>query len=99
VLSRLTGDTTLVQTLIEHQRALGLRYSCCSSAPDPGVAHQPDPGLIIVGLVVLLVVVPTSDWGVGLRPCAEGQPIRDASALAGERLNTIQTVQAYARER
>ncbi len=100
VLSRLSTDTTLIQTLIGTSISLGLRNALLFVG---GLAMlivtSPRLALIIVGLLVL-VVLPILVFGRKVRRLSRDSQdrIADASALAGETLNAMQIVQAYARE-
>ena len=100
VLSRLTGDTTLIQTVIGSFIAMGLRS-----------LFQFIGGMIMlavtsfylfslnIGLMVLLMF-PIIAIGRQVKKLSrESQDkIADASALAGEILNAVPTVQAYTQE-
>ena len=100
VLSRLTADTTLVQTLIGTSVSMGLRNALLFvGALGLMVYTSPTLASSIVGLV-LLVVAPILVLGRRVRRLSRASQdrIADSSALAGERLNAIQTVQAFARE-
>ena len=101
VLSRLTGDTTLVQTVIGSSISMGLRSLL-----------QFIGGMIMLavtsfylfslnlGLMVMLML-PIIAIGRRVKKLSrESQDkIADASALAGEILNAIPTVQAYTQEK
>ena len=100
VLSRLTGDTTLIQTVVGSSISMGLRS-----------VFQFIGGMIMLavtsfylfslnlGLMVLLIL-PIFAIGRKVKKLSrESQDkIADASALAGEILNAIPTVQAYTQE-
>jgi ATP-binding cassette subfamily B protein len=100
VLSRLTGDTTLIQTVVGSSIAMGLRS-----------LFQLTGGMVMLavtsfylfslnlGLMVLLVL-PIILIGRRVKKLSrESQDkIADASALAGEILNAVPTVQAYTQE-
>jgi len=100
VLSRLTGDTTLIQTVVGSSVSMGLRS-----------AFQFIGGMIMLaatsfylfslnlGLMALLTL-PIIVIGRKVKKLSrESQDkIADASALAGEILNAIPTVQAYTQE-
>jgi ATP-binding cassette subfamily B protein len=100
VLSRLSTDTTLIQTLIGTSVSLGLRNALLFvGALTMLIVTSPQLASIIVGLL-LLVVVPILVFGRRVRRLsrASQDALADTSALAGETLNAIQIVQAYARE-
>ncbi|MFO1199965.1 MAG: ABC transporter transmembrane domain-containing protein [Burkholderiaceae bacterium] len=100
VLSRLTADTTLIQTLVGTSVSLGLRNSLLFAG---GLAMlivtSPKLASMIVGLLVV-VVLPIMLFGRRVRKLsrASQDKVADTSALAGETLGAIQIVQAYARE-
>ncbi|MCM5570725.1 ABC transporter transmembrane domain-containing protein [Burkholderiaceae bacterium FT117] len=100
VLSRLTADTTLIQTLVGTSVSLGLRNALLfAGALTMLVITSPKLAAAIVGLLVV-VVLPILVFGRRVRRLSRDSQdrIADASALAGETLNAIQIVQAYARE-
>jgi ATP-binding cassette subfamily B protein len=101
VLSRLTTDTTLIQTVVGTSLSLGLRNLLLTVG---GVAMliTTSPvlsGYIIVTLVV--VVAPIVIFGRRVRRLsrASQDKVANASALAGEVLNAMPTVQSYTQER
>ena len=100
VLSRLSADTTLIQTLIGTSISLGLRNALLfvGSVTMMVVTSPPLAGLI-VGLL-LLVVLPILVFGRRVRRLSRDSQDRlaDTSAVAGETLNAMQIVQAYVRE-
>jgi len=100
VLSRLSADTTLIQTLVGTSVSLGLRNSLLfAGGLVMLVVTSPGLAALIVGLLVV-VVLPILVFGRRVRRLSRDSQDRmaDASALAGEVLNAIQIVQAYARE-
>jgi ATP-binding cassette subfamily B protein len=100
VLSRLTTDTTLIQTLVGTSVSMGLRNALLFAGSLVMMAVT-SPGLasLIVALVLLLTL-PLVIYGRRVRKLSRASQDRmaDASAMAGERLSAIQTVQAFARE-
>jgi ATP-binding cassette, subfamily B, bacterial len=100
VLSRLTGDTTLIQALVGTSVSLGLR-NLLLFAGALVMLFVTSTGLAaaIVGLLVA-VVLPILLFGRRVRRLSRDSQdrIADTSAMAGETLNAIQIVQAYARE-
>jgi ATP-binding cassette, subfamily B, bacterial len=100
VLSRLTGDTTLVQTVVGSSISMGLRS-----------LFQFTGGMIMLAVtsfylfsmnlgLMALLVIPLVAIGRKVKKLSrESQDkIADASALAGEILNAVSTVQAYTQE-
>jgi len=100
VLSRLTTDTTLIQTLVGTSISMGLRNALLFVG---GIAMlvvtSPSLASMIIALL-LLVMLPIVVFGRRVRRLSRTSQDRvaDSSALAGETLNAIQIVQAYARE-
>src|SRR3569833_1484789 len=100
VLSRLTGDTTLVQTIVGSSISMGLRNAFVFVGCMVMLAVT-SPRLFAVTVGLLLVVVVPLVWG-GRRMrtlSRESQDrIADTSAVAGEVLNAMPTVQAFTQE-
>jgi ATP-binding cassette subfamily B protein len=100
VLSRLTGDTTLVQTVVGSSVSMGLR-SAFQFTGGMVMLAVTSLKLFAITLVLLLVVVaPLVLVGRGVRKLSrESQDrIANSSAVAGEILNAIPTVQAFTNE-
>ncbi len=100
VLSRLTTDTTLIQTLIGTSVSMGLRNVLLFIGSIVMMIYtSPRLAAIIVGLI-LMTMLPILFFGRRVRALSRSSQdkVADSSALAGERLNAIQTVQAFARE-
>ncbi|WP_296945732.1 ABC transporter transmembrane domain-containing protein [uncultured Massilia sp.] len=101
VLSRLTTDTTLIQTVVGTSISLALRNTLLFAG---GLAMlfvtSARLTSIILGLLVL-TVVPIVLYGRRVRKLSRDSQdrIADASALAGEILNAMPTVQAFTHER
>ena len=100
VLSRLSNDTTLVQTVVGSSLSMGLR----NMVMDTGallmlVYSHPMLMLQVIGLLVL-VVWPSMTLGRRVRKLSRASQDRvaDASALAAEVLNAIPVVQSYTSE-
>jgi ATP-binding cassette subfamily B protein len=100
VLSRLTTDTTLVQTVVGSSLSMGLRNALMAAGAlvmlivtNPWVMAQ------VMG-VLLLVLAPTLIWSRRVRSLSRDSQDRvaDASAIAGEVLNAIPVVQSYTQE-
>jgi len=100
VLSRLTGDTTLIQTMVGSSIAMGLRS-----------LFQFVGGMVMLAVtsfylfslnlgLMMLLALPIFAIGRKVKKLSrESQDkIADASALAGEILNAVPTVQAYTQE-
>lgn len=100
VLSRLTADTTLVQSLVGTSVSMALRslVMLCGGVIMMLVTSPMLAGLM-VGLL-LLVILPVLAMGRRVRKMSKDSQDRvaDTSALAGEVLNAMQTVQAFGRE-
>jgi ATP-binding cassette subfamily B protein len=100
VLSRLTADTTLVQTVIGSSASLALRnlVMALGSLAMMFVTSAKLTGLCLIG--VPLVVAPIILFGRRVRKLSrESQDrIADTSAYASEALNAVQTVQAFTHE-
>jgi ATP-binding cassette subfamily B protein len=100
VLSRLTTDTTLVQTVVGSSFSLGLR-NLVMGVGALGMLVVTHPYVTTqVLLVVLLVVVPAMVFGRRVRRLSRASQDRvaDSSAIAAEVLNAIPVVQSYAAE-
>jgi len=100
VLSRLTTDTTLVQTVVGSSLSMGLRNGVMGLGAllmliwtNPWVMVQ------VIG-VLLLVVIPAARFGRRVRKLSRASQDRvaDSSAMAGEVLNAIPVVQSYSAE-
>ncbi|NML46416.1 ATP-binding cassette domain-containing protein [Ramlibacter sp. G-1-2-2] len=100
VLSRLTTDTTVVQTVIGSSFSLGLRNLVMGvGALVMLVVTHPYVMVQVLG-VVLLVVLPAMWFGRRVRRLSRASQDRvaDSSAIAAEVLNAIPVVQSYAAE-
>jgi ATP-binding cassette subfamily B protein len=100
VLSRLTTDTTLVQTVVGSSFSLGLR-NLVMGLGALGMLVVTHPYVMTqVLLVVLLVVLPAMWFGRRVRRLSRASQDRvaDSSAIAAEVLNAIPVVQSYAAE-
>jgi len=101
VLSRLTTDTTLIQAVVGTSISVALRNTLLFVG---GLAMlfvtSPRLSAIILGLLVA-VIVPIVLFGRRVRKLSRDSQdrIADASALAGEILNAMPTVQAYTHEK
>ncbi|MBL8353083.1 MAG: ATP-binding cassette domain-containing protein [Burkholderiaceae bacterium] len=100
VLSRLTTDTTLVQTVVGSSLSMGLRNTVMGIGAlvmlivtNPWVMTQ------VLGILVL-VVLPSLYFGRRVRKLSRASQDRvaDSSAIAAEVLNAIPVVQSYVQE-
>ena len=101
VLSRLTTDTTLVQTVVGSQLSLGLRNLVMGiGALAMLVWTNPYVMTQVLGILVI-VVLPSAWWGRRVRRLSRASQDRvaDSSAIAAEVLNAIGVVQSYTAER
>jgi ATP-binding cassette subfamily B protein len=100
VLSRLTTDTTLVQTIAGSSLSIALR-SVLSLLGASVMLALTSPGLTAALAVLMpLVIAPLILVGRSVRSLSRASQDRvaDSSGLAGETLNAVQTVQAYTLE-
>jgi ATP-binding cassette subfamily B protein len=101
VLSRLTTDTTLVQTVVGSSLSMGLRNSVMGvGALVMLVVTNPYVMTQVLGILVL-VVLPSLYFGRRVRKLSRASQDRvaDASAIAAEVLNAVPVVQSYTQER
>jgi ATP-binding cassette subfamily B protein len=103
VLSRLTTDTTLVQTVVGSSLSMGLRNAFMGAGAlimlvwtNPYVMTQ----VLLILLLVVLVVLPSMWFGRRVRKLSRASQDRvaDSSAIAAEVLNAIPIVQSYTAE-
>jgi ATP-binding cassette subfamily B protein len=100
ILSRLTGDTTLVQSVAGVNLSITLR-SAVTLAGGLVMLTVTNPRLTgVILLLIPLVLVPLLVYGRRVRRLTRATQDRlaDASGLAGETLNAIQMVQAFTLE-
>jgi ATP-binding cassette, subfamily B, bacterial len=100
VLSRLTVDTTLVQTVVGSSLSMGLRNAVMGLGA-LGILVWTNPVVMLQVLVVLvLIVVPALWFGRRVRKLSRASQDRvaDSSAIAAEVLNAIPVVQSYTAE-
>ncbi|RJF98176.1 ABC transporter transmembrane domain-containing protein [Noviherbaspirillum saxi] len=100
VLSRLTTDTTLIQTLVGTSISMALRNALLFVG---GLAMLFVTSVKLSSIILVMlaaVVLPIVLFGRRVRTLSRDSQDRvaDASALAGEILNAMPTVQAYTRE-
>ena len=100
VLSRLTGDTTLVQTVVGSSLSMGLRNAVMGAGALAMLVYT-NPYLMVQVLGGLVLVVLPSVWfGRRVRRLSRASQDRvaDSSAIAAEVLNAIPVVQSYTAE-
>ena len=100
VLSRLTTDTTLVQTVVGSSLSMGLRNTVMGlGALIMLVITNPVVMTQVLGILVL-VVLPSLYFGRRVRRLSRASQDRvaDSSAIAAEVLNAIPIVQSYTQE-
>jgi ATP-binding cassette, subfamily B, bacterial len=100
VLSRLTSDTTLVQTLVGTSISMALRSAFMFIG---GMIMMLITNAWLAGLMILLLaVVVLPLWALGRKvrriSRTSQDKVADTSAMAGEVLNAMTTVQAFVRE-
>jgi ATP-binding cassette subfamily B protein len=100
VLSRMTSDTTLVQTLVGSSISIALRSLVMLLG---GMTMMLVTSAWLAGvMIVLLLLIVLPLWTLGRRvrkmSRASQDKVADTSAMAGEVLNAITTVQAFVRE-
>ena len=100
VLSRLTNDATLVQTVVGSSLSMGLRNAVMGVGAMAMLVWTSPMLMLQVLLVLAIVVLPAVTLGRRVRRLSRATQDRvaDASALAGEVLNAIPVVQAYTAE-
>jgi ATP-binding cassette, subfamily B, bacterial len=100
VLSRLTTDTTLVQTVIGSSVSMGLRnLFLFIGGLAMLIVTTPNATLIIL-LIIAMVMIPIALFGRRVRKLSRASQdrIADSSAVAGEILNAMSIVQAFTNE-
>jgi ATP-binding cassette, subfamily B, bacterial len=101
VLSRLTTDTTLVQTVVGSSLSMGLRNTVMGiGAVVALIVTNPRVMTQVLGILVL-VVLPGIYFGRRVRKLSRASQDRvaDSSAIAAEVLNAIPVVQSYVQQR
>ena len=101
VLSRLTTDTTLVQTVVGSSLSMGLRNMVMGvGALAMLVITNPRVMLPVMGMLAV-IVLPSGYVGRRVRRLSRASQDRvaDASAIAAEVLNAIPVVQSYTQQR
>lgn len=100
VLSRLTSDTTAIQTLVGSSISIALRSALMLLG---GMAMMLVTSAWLASvMIVLLLLIVLPLWAMGRRvrkmSRASQDKVADTSAMAGEVLNAVMTVQAFVRE-
>ena len=100
VLSRLTADTTLVQTVVGSSLSMGLRNAVMGLGALGMLVYSHPYVMLQVLAVVGGVVLPAMWFGRRVRGLSRDSQDRvaDASAIAAEVLNAMPTVQSYTAE-
>ncbi|MBK6865058.1 MAG: ATP-binding cassette domain-containing protein [Ideonella sp.] len=100
VLSRLTTDTTLVQTVVGSSLSMGLRNTVMGLGAMLMLVVTNPVVMTQVLAILVLVVLPSLYFGRRVRSLSRASQDRvaDSSAIAAEVLNAIPVVQAYAQE-
>ncbi len=100
VLSRLSADTTLVQTVVGSSLSMGLR-NLAMGIGALGILVWTNPVVMLQVLIVLVLIIVPSIWfGRRVRKLSRASQDRvaDSSAIAAEVLNAIPVVQSYTAE-
>jgi len=100
VLSRLTTDTTLVQTVVGSSLSMGLRNAVMGIGALIMLVWTNPYVMLQVLLIIVLVVLPSMWFGKRVRKLSRASQDRvaDSSAIAAEVLNAIPVVQSYTAE-
>ena len=101
VLSRLTNDATLVQTVVGSSLSMGLRNLVMAAGAVVMLVWTNPLLMLQVLLVLVVVVLPSVVLGRRVRRLSRASQDRvaDASALASEVLNAMGVVQSYTAEK
>ena len=100
VLSRLSADTTLVQTVVGSSLSMGLRNAVLGLGALSVLIWTNPIVMLQVTLVLILIVMPSLWFGRRVRKLSRASQdrIADSSAIAAEVLNAIPVVQSYTAE-
>ena len=100
VLSRLSADTTLVQTVVGSSLSMGLRNLVMGTGALSLLVWNNPYVMIQVFIVLVLIVLPSVWFGRRVRKLSRASQDRlaDSSAIAAEVLNAISLVQSYTAE-
>ena len=101
VLSRLTTDTTLIQTLVGSSLSMGLRNAILllGSLLMLLISHTQTTLLVLVVMTVILGIVLLFSRRVRKLSRSSQDRVADISSVAGETLNAMSTVQANVQEK
>jgi ATP-binding cassette subfamily B protein len=100
VLSRLSADTTLVQTVVGSSLSMGLRNAVMGVGALAVLVWTNPVVMLQVLAVLVLIVLPSLWFGRRVRKLSRASQDRvaDSSAIAAEVLNAIPVVQSYTAE-
>ncbi len=100
ILSRLNTDTTLIQTLVGTSVSMAIRNALLLLGGLVMMFITSIKLSILIFTLLLLTVIPTVILGRRVRKLSKNSQdkIADASALAGEKLNTVSTIQSFTQE-
>ncbi len=100
VLSRLTTDTTLVQTVVGSSLSMGLRNAVVGLGALVMLVWTNPYTMAVVLLMIVLVVLPGMWIGRRVRRLSRTSQdcVADSSAIAAEILNAVPVVQSYTAE-
>jgi ATP-binding cassette subfamily B protein len=100
VLSRLTTDTTLVQTVVGSSLSMGLRNAVMGVGAMAMLIVTNPVVMTQVLAILVLIVLPTVYFGRRVRRLSRASQDRvaDSSAIAAEVLNAVPVVQSYLQE-
>jgi ATP-binding cassette subfamily B protein len=100
VLSRLTTDTTLVQTVVGSSLSMGLRNAVMGIGAMAMLIVTNPVVMTQVLVILVLVVLPSLYFGRRVRGLSRASQDRvaDSSAIAAEVLNAVPVVQSYLQE-
>ena len=100
VLSRLTTDTTLVQTVVGSSLSMGLRNTVMGIGAMAMLIITNPVVMTQVLAILVLVVLPSLYFGRRVRGLSRASQdrIADSSAIAAEVLNAVPVVQSYLQE-
>ncbi len=101
VLSRLTTDTTLVQTVVGSSLSMGLRNTVMGIGAMAMLIVTNPVVMTQVLAILVIVVLPSLYFGRRVRGLSRASQdrIADSSAIAAEVLNAIPVVQSYLQEK
>ena len=101
VLSRLTTDTTLVQTVVGSSLSMGLRNAVMGIGAMAMLIVTNPVVMTQVLVILVLVVLPSLYFGRRVRGLSRASQDRvaDSSAIAAEVLNAVPVVQSYLQEK